>query len=133
MSQAAPLILAVDDDPSLRDLLDDFLGGEGYRVDARDAIAPSEVAALRPDLLLLDLGLDARGPRLDLVEALRANPATAGLPILLVTGAVQNVEQEREHLAALGVGVVLKPFDLEDLLDRVGARLVGAGESGRAT
>ena len=123
MSAPSPLILAVDDDPDLRALFAELLATEGYWVCVRATVEPPEVARLSPDLLLLDLSVDPGQGRLELVEALRADPTTARLPILLVTGAVHRVEQQASRLEALGVGVVLKPFDLQDVLDRVGARL----------
>ena len=67
------------------------------------------------------LGLDVRGHRRDPLRALRDDPATAPLPILLVTDAVRQVEERAAQLAALGSRVVLKPFALEDLLSRVRA------------
>lgn len=123
MDSNAPLILAAAADPTVRSLLADVLADEGYRVSTRDTIDLSDVADLGPDLLLLDLGPDVRGHRLALLRALRDDPATAHLPILLVTGAVRQVEERAAQLAALGAGVVLKPFELEDLLGRVRALL----------
>ena len=114
-----PLILVADDDASCRSLLSDLLTDEGYRIDARSQVLPTEVAALAPDLLILDHGIGPGERRLNLLAALRSDPATARLPILLVTGAAQQVEREQERLDALGIGVLLKPFDIDVVVERV--------------
>ena len=64
-------------------------------------------------------------PRLDglqLLSELRADPATAGLPVVLLSAKAQNAEVER-GLALGAADYVTKPFDPLELLDRVNAVL----------
>lgn len=82
-----PLVLIVDDATDLRTLLAQWLAGNGWAVaqaaDGRQAL--QHVGQRRPDVLLLDLGLpDLSGAQV--VTRLRAEPATASLPIVLLTG-----------------------------------------------
>lgn len=77
----------------------------------------------RPDVVLLDVmmpGLD--GPQT--LELLRADPATAGIPVIFLTAKVQTAE--RRQLEDLGVrGLIAKPFDpmtLTSLVDELLAR-----------
>jgi signal transduction histidine kinase/DNA-binding response OmpR family regulator len=79
-------VLVVDDDPRTRQLLARLLGPEGFRVrvaaDGDEALAA--IARQRPDAVILDLML----PRTDgfgVLEALRDDPATADLPVVVVS------------------------------------------------
>lgn len=115
---AARTVVLVDDAADVRMLLQLLLELEGFAVTAT-ADGPSAlaaVAAARPDVVLLDVQL----PGMDgtqVLRRLRDEPATAGLPVVLLTGAP---EQDTPSLLALGAtGVLRKPFDP----DTVGAQL----------
>ena len=79
-------ILAVDDDPMALELVDAILSGEGFRVLKAYGGEEGLIAASReaPALIILDLLM----PEVDgfaVVERLRANPATAAIPIVILT------------------------------------------------
>lgn len=111
-------ILVVEDDPSVRGLLESLLQGEGYSVaTASDGIGGLvKAAANRPALILLDVMMpDLGGIRV--LEELEADPATADIPVLIVTGKLDAVPA----LDAM-VGpdnVIAKPFAVAQLLARV--------------
>jgi CheY-like chemotaxis protein len=110
-------VLVVDDDPFIRSLLAAWLQEAGYWVvtaaDGQQAL--ERVREVRPDIILLDLTM----PRLDgygVVDWLRQRPETRGLPILVVSADVR----AHQKLAGLRVeGILSKPFDLDEVLDRV--------------
>jgi CheY-like chemotaxis protein len=115
-------VLVVDDDVSLRRLIERALVLEGYSV----AVAGDGAAALarirerRPALILLDLqmpGMDGWQFR----EQLRA--AGQAIPIVVMTSLYQ-APPSQDGMAAY----LAKPFALEDLLDAV-ARMVGVSDS----
>jgi two-component system KDP operon response regulator KdpE len=113
-------ILVVDDEPQIRTLLKATLGRAGYSVvevaNAREAVNAKSI--VKPDLILLDLGLPDRDG-LELITALRGEPRAA----LVVVSARDQTEQK---VAALDLGAddyVTKPFDTEELLARVRASL----------
>lgn len=113
-------ILVVDDEPQIRTLLKATLGRAGYSVveaaNAREAVNAKSI--VKPDLILLDLGLPDRDG-LELITALRSEPRAA----LVVVSARDQTEQK---VAALDLGAhdyVTKPFDTEELLARVRASL----------
>ncbi len=97
-------ILIIDDQPEHARLLEDLLQSEGeYNVfsagSGQEGVAL--VARRRPNLVILDL----RMPEMDgftVAEELRANPETANIPILVVTGETL-VPEERERLRNLEV------------------------------
>ncbi len=69
----------------------------------------AKAAAEKPDAILMDVMMpEMDGPTT--FNAMQQNPATAGIPVVLLTAKVQGVDQRR--FAGLGVaGVLFKPFD----------------------
>ncbi len=115
---SSPLILVVEDDPSVRGLLHTLLAAQGYRVAvAADGLAGLvQASSTLPALILLDLMMpDLGGQRV--LQELRADPALAAVPVLVVTGKVDAVPALR---AELGPGCVFaKPFAVDELLVRI--------------
>src|SRR3989454_8014797 len=113
-------ILVVEDDPTLRLVIQDNLGSEGYEIDvaADGACAISQTRAAMPDLVILDLTLpDCDG--LDLLPILRLG---GQIPIIILTARTQQAEK----LSGLRLGAddyITKPFDMEELLARIRAVL----------
>jgi DNA-binding response OmpR family regulator len=110
-------ILIIDDEPMVRDTLGQVLVDEGYvvdtAVDGEDAL--DRVHEARPDAILLDLMMPGMNGRQFLL-ALRNEPAYAEVPVLIMT-AVHGLEV---NLASIGASeVVEKPFQVEDLLNKV--------------
>lgn len=56
---------------------------------------------------------------------LRMDPRAAPIPIVLCTGAAQEVENLAAHLAAMDIQVVLKPFDIATLAGAIRSALAG--------
>jgi len=117
-----PLILVVDDNHDMRQYLVRLLAGE-YRVEAA-ADGEAALAAVRraaPDLVVSDVMM----PRLDgfgLLRELRADPHTAGIPVILLSARAG----EESRVEGMQVGAddyVVKPFSARELLARVSAHL----------
>ena len=119
-------ILVVEDDRALRGLLVELLADEGYPVlEAEDGRRALRIAHERePSVVLADQGLPGLSG-LELLERLRAGPATRGIPIVLLSGLEPDTGGPRPD------GVLLKPFDLDALLAHV-ERALGADEAGPA-
>lgn len=114
-------IVLVDDDPALGSLIRDLLVDEfGTTVTAEHTTAGAiaSIEATRPDLVLLDmLLLDGTGA--DVLRALRANPLTGGVPVVVCTSAVLRAE-DRDRLLELGAAAILpKPFRVDELMELV--------------
>ncbi len=113
-------VLVVDDSAVVRDLIAVNLELEGFEVHtAADGLEGLEqVAAWQPDVVTLDVVM----PRLDgfgALERLRADPSTADLPVVLVTGRGQGADRDRGE--ALGAdGYLSKPFEPAELVAVVG-------------
>lgn len=115
-------ILTVDDSPSMRDMISFTVESAGYRVivavDGIDALEKARANAF--DLILTDQNM----PRMDgltLVRELRAMPAYAHTPILLVTTEGGD-EIKAQGRAVKASGWIVKPFSPQMLLDLI-ARL----------
>jgi CheY-like chemotaxis protein len=114
-----PRVLVVDDSEVIRSLIVLNLELEGFEVqEAADGQACLDVVRdVRPDAITLDV----RMPRLDgfsVIERLRSDPDTAGIPIVMVTARAQGADLARG--AELGVDAyVTKPFDPTELVDTV--------------
>jgi DNA-binding response OmpR family regulator len=109
-------ILVVDDDPDVRDLLHDYLSGQGYQVVAADraAAARSLMEAEAPDLVLLDVGL----PGEDGLSLARHIRERFDVGIIMISGAGETLDR----IVGLEVGAddyVAKPFDPRELKARV--------------
>lgn len=114
MASASPLVLVLDDDPMVRDTLEDFFTDEGYRVllagDGEDALTLLSHAHEKPALIVLDLKM----PRLDgwrFRERQCGDPTLAAIPVIAIT-AVQDPKLE-------GVMLLRKPLHLDQLAQAV--------------
>jgi CheY-like chemotaxis protein len=109
-------ILVVDDDPRNAKLLVDLLAAEGYEA---AAVGSGEEALARepPDLMLLDVVMPGLSGY-EVCRAVRADPRTAILPVVMVTAADPSAERLR-GLAAGADDFLSKPVDPEELLVRV--------------
>ena len=116
-------VLLAEDDPDIRDLVTFKLRQQGYEVRAfEDGL--SALASARdemPDLALLDITMPGMSG-LDVCRELRDDPATADMPIILLTARAQ--ESDIETGFAVGADdYVVKPFSPRELVSRVQAVL----------
>jgi CheY-like chemotaxis protein len=109
--------LVVEDDQAIAELWTQVLEGEGFEVRRQEsALGVSLLLRLwRPDVILLDLGLPYRSGGA-LLHDLKTDPATAGIPILVVSALAETLTPERRAMTA---GVVAKPFSPDTLLSAV--------------
>ena len=115
-------ILVINDTPEILDLFQDLLGDEGYRViPDRFTIEAAEmlrhVEGLQPDLIVLDylIGQEALGWQF--LQMLKMDRATRAIPVIVCTAAARQAQEMEPQLDKMGVAVVLKPFDIDHLLD----------------
>jgi CheY-like chemotaxis protein len=118
-------ILAINNDPAVLALFRDLLQEAGYLVSLHAYVDHdlTQIKALKPDLIVLDYMWAHEDDSWSLLQMLRMDPATTAIPIILCTGAVREVEALEEHLMAMGVTVVLKPFNIDQLVDAIRTRL----------
>jgi len=118
-SCAPARILVVDDTPANVKLLEDLLGFHGYEVEAATS-GEEALEAIRerlPDLMLLDVLMPGLSGY-DVCRAVRADPALAMLPVVLVT-ALEDREERVKGLDAGADDFLSKPVNPPELLARV--------------
>lgn len=114
-------ILIVEDEAGLRFILTRLLQLEGFQVSvAENGLRGLEAArALRPEVILCDILM----PQMDgyaVLAALRADPATIGIPVIVTTASAD--PQERRACMERGArGYVAKPFNLQQVLAAIRA------------
>lgn len=112
-------VLIVDDEPNIVMSLEFLMKKAGFEVavatDGEEAL--TQVAKLSPDLVLLDVMMP-RKSGYEVCEALRADPARAGMKIVMLTA--KGRETEVAKGMALGADAyVTKPFSTKDLVAQV--------------
>jgi DNA-binding response OmpR family regulator len=111
-------VLIVEDEEAVRELEKFILEQQGYQVmEARDGLEGLAKAEFRkPDLILLDLMMpDVSGGRM--FDEMKNHPATAGIPIVVVTGKPDAHEIFDDQIGP--DNVIMKPFEADTLLGRI--------------
>jgi two-component system chemotaxis response regulator CheY len=118
-------ILIVEDDPNLRIVIRMVLERAGYEIaEARHgAEALESIVVEMPDLVIADMTMPVMNG-VELIDRIHANPPTASLPVILLSGL--KVDSAVSRLVS---AVVLKPFEPADLLASIEHALhAGTGE-----
>jgi CheY-like chemotaxis protein len=124
-----PRLLLVDDNPSIHRIAESLLAGSSVElvcVDSAEA-ALAKLGAESFDIALIDTVM----PGMDgwqLLDRIRATPATEDLPVAMMAGVLDAVDQGRLDGSAIQ-GFLKKPIELRDLNDRVTAILASSTRS----
>lgn len=120
------MILIIDDDVAMAENCSMFLEDQGYKVSiaSSGAEAIAQINCAPPDLIISDCAMPGM-TGLELCAALKANPSTAQLPILLMSGSLRcEVAPASDYEAFLR-----KPFMGEHLIGKVRQLLSGAHDT----
>ncbi|SDO72719.1 response regulator transcription factor [Geodermatophilus sp. DSM 45219] len=120
MPTAPPRVLVADDEDDIRALVALAVRRAGCTVATEVADGPRALAAARtdpPDLAVLDVSMPG-ATGLEVCAALRRDPATAGVPVLLLSAGASPDDVAR-GLAAGADAYLAKPFSVAGLVARV--------------
>jgi CheY-like chemotaxis protein len=118
-ARARPIVLVVEDDTFLHQLIGITLETRGVDLvfEADGGAALERIGAVLPDLVLMDVMLPGRDG-VDLTQSLKADPALAGIPVVMLTG-----EARREVLVrsmeAGAADFIVKPFTPDALIAKL--------------
>jgi len=115
---SAAHILVLDDSQEILDLFRAILEEAGYRVTLFNTAMKdvSHITAAAPDLVILDLvfGREFLGWRV--LQTMKATREAAAIPVIICTADMRQTQEAQEYLKEKQVGVLLKPFDIDELL-----------------
>ncbi len=121
-------VLVVDDDPDIRELITWKLSQAGYTTLAAadgeaglNAAIAGDAEGRVPDLILVDWMMP-KMTGIEVCRALRNNPVTSRIPIILLTAKAQEAEVERGFAAGVD-DYIVKPFSPREMLGRIQAVL----------
>jgi CheY-like chemotaxis protein len=110
-------VLMIEDSEIIRRVMALILEAEGYQVvespTAREAVALA--SSIRPDVITLDLSLPDLDGR-ELLRQLATDPSTRAVPVVIISAFADTLSLAERQLAS---DVILKPFDLDDLISRL--------------
>ncbi len=117
-------ILVIEDNHAILDVITLILQSEAYKVSGlnKSAEMMAHIDSFKPDLLILDIMLpDADGR--ELLTQIRSNTKTVHIPVLMISA--KYTAQTIQHGPYKPNGFLAKPFDIDDLLDKIEGILAG--------
>jgi CheY-like chemotaxis protein len=124
-------ILLVNDSKELLELMGTLLKAQGYEPLLRSypILNLNMIIALRPDLIILDIVFgNQQAVGWSMLDLLKLSPSTASIPVIVCTGALKEVFEQKDYLAAQGVKVLLKPFVVDAMLDAIQSALASVDD-----
>ena len=123
-------LLLADDSVTIQRVIELTFADEDVQVravgDGNKAIA--SIQSERPDIVLADVGMPERDGY-DVAAFIKGNPQLAGIPVLLLTGAFEPIDETRARAVGCD-GVLVKPFEPQMVINRVKDLLAGRRSGG---
>jgi CheY-like chemotaxis protein len=121
IAATGPHILVVNDTQEILDLFKELLEGEGYRVSLYSYAFKdiADIRSLAPDLVILDFIIGGEAHGWQMLQKMKMDRETANIPVIICSAAVQLVKELEGHLTSKNIRVLLKPFDIDELLAEV--------------
>ncbi|RZK59168.1 MAG: response regulator [Pedobacter sp.] len=118
-------ILVIEDNHAILDVITLVLQSEAYKVAGlnKSVDMMKHIDDFKPDLMILDIMLPDGDGR-ELLGQLRNNQKTANIPVLMIS-AKYTSETIQQNTTYKPNGFLAKPFDIDDLLDKIEGILAG--------
>jgi DNA-binding response OmpR family regulator len=113
--------MVINDTQEILELFRDLLTSEGYEVSlySYGVHDMKEVERVAPDLIIIDYLIGDERTGWQMLQKLKMTRSTATIPIIVCTAALNQVKEIEGWLTQKRITVVLKPFDVDDLLAAV--------------
>ena len=117
-------ILVIEDNHAILDVITLILQSEAYKVNGlnKSADMMMHIEQFKPDLIILDIMLPDGDGRV-LLQELRSKPATNNIPVLMISA--RYTAENIQHGEFKPNGFLAKPFDIDELLDKIEGILDG--------
>ena len=129
--KSATHILVINDTQEILELFSVILHDElGFEV-TLDSYRPhilDDIKELKPDLIISDHVFGEEKIGWQLLQSLKMDRATASIPLIICSAAIKDLKEIEGHLAARDVGVLYKPFDVDELISLVNKKLQEAAD-----
>jgi CheY-like chemotaxis protein len=118
-------VFVINDDPVLLSVFRDLLEDEGYltTLDTFGVVSVDEqfshIMETKPDVIVLDFLIGGEMLGWQFLQMLKMRRETVQVPVVVCTAAVNTVKELQAHLAEMCIGVVLKPFDIDQLIAEI--------------
>lgn len=126
-------LVIIEDDPAIQEVYRLLLKAEGYTLTLSPTCYenPDILAGLHPDLLILDLIISGKPSGWPFLQAVKASPLTANIPILIATAAGPLASEWTDFIQREGIPLLIKPFDIDTFLLLVHQLLAQCPDSSR--
>lgn len=116
-------ILVIEDSSDLRDDLIEMLTLDGYETTGAEngRVGVKAAQEIMPDLIVCDIMMPEMDGY-DVLMTLRRDPETAGIPFIFLTARTEHIDR-RQGMVLGADDYLTKPFDVEELLESIGAQL----------
>ncbi len=117
----AQRILVIDDTQEILDLLRSILEEHGYEVEVARYVFEDlhKIEQLRPDLIILDFMMGKQKEGWHMLQKLKSYQPTASIPVMISSVAMSVASEQQNYFNEQGIPAVLKPFDVDYLLQTV--------------
>ena len=115
--------MVINDTQEILELFREILQAEaGYDVElcSYEPQMLEHVKEINPDLLISDHVFGEEKIGWQFIQRLKMDRQTANIPIIVCSGAVKQLREIEGYLTQKGIGVLYKPFDIDELLNLVG-------------
>jgi DNA-binding response OmpR family regulator len=128
-------IAIVEDDYDISHLIREVLGEDGHEIVSYFQPSPDtlqHIKQFRPDLVIIDLRLNASVSGWDIIAALEDGAAGRHIPAIVVSGALDQMRDRQDWMREHGVAALAKPFSLDALRSLVDRMLAEGASAAQA-
>jgi CheY-like chemotaxis protein len=114
-----PLVGVIDSEEILLTLLRDLFEDRGWDILPlpESTTAFEAVKSRQPDVILLDIWLGGKMTGWQILEELKTDPKTCAIPVVVWSGASDELRDKQAWLAERGIPVLAKPFEIDRLYE----------------
>ena len=129
--ETAKHVLVINDTQEILELFSVILHEEMGLEVTLDSYRPrilEDIKEIKPDLIISDHVFGEEKIGWQLLQSLKMDRATADIPLIICSAAIKDLKEIEGHLTARDVGVLYKPFDVDELINLVNKKLQDAAD-----